>query len=581
MIPVAPTLAAHRKALRIACGVACVMACEAAPPALVLLSDSIVDDKALVTPVGPNFAGAMNGLSFQNDILVSHNGWQYTAWYDTVGTDQSVWLARRAILGPTSGKWDKFDSGSDLLNADEDSWDTHNTISLGISKADGTLHMSWDHHVHDLRYRRSLPGLATYADSVWNASLILAEQNWLTSSGSAVTDVTYPMFISTPEDTLLFNYRTAGSSNGSNWLAAWQPSSANYADPILVTVKDGTYTGLSNKGGDFTSNSRNAYVNGFDFGPNGRLHYTWTWRESVVPSNHDICYAYSPDRGVKWYNNAGTLIADTSQSQRIQLDTPGIVVVPLDGRQQLINTQGQCVDDQGRVHVVAYHRRQEAGFEWTLGDKAFKGPDTAFFHYFRDPSTGTWTRRRLPVTHPVGSRPDVETLPNGDIYTVFRSEGRLIVAAATSAANYTDWTILTTHGANFGSEPRLDHTRMRKSGVLSVFLSEGAPTPSQPTGVPLHVIDFATGSVFEAYAGQDQRVKDQDDNGFQEVNLTGSVGASSGVAVQSRRWLHQGKVVSTQADLTINLPVGSHNLSHEATSVGGQVSADTVVVTVR
>jgi hypothetical protein len=554
---------------------------ESAPPAIYFLSDSIVDDKALVTPVGPRFAGAMNGLSYQNDILVSHNGWQYTAWYDTVGTDQSVWLARRSILGPASGKWEKFDSGSDLLNADEDSWDTHNNISLGISKADGTLHLSWDHHVHDLRYRRSLPGLATYADSDWNASRILAEQNWLTSSASPVTDLTYPVFISTPEDTLLFNFRTAGSSNGSNWLAAWQPATENYAPPILVTVKDGIYTGLSNKGGDFTSKSRNAYANGFDFGPDGRLHYTWTWRESVVPSNHDICYAYSPDRGVKWYNNAGTLIADTSQGQRIQLDTPGTVVVPLNCRQQLINQQSQCVDDQGRVHVLVCHRRQEPGFEWALGDEAFEDPDTAYFHYHRDPATGNWTGSRLPVTHPVGSRPDVETLPNGDIYTVFRSDKRLVVAAATAAAHYTDWTILTTYGSNFRGVPRLDHTRMRKSGVLSVYLSEDAPPSSSPTGVPLHVIDFATGSLFEAHAGQDQRVKDEDNNGFQEVNLTAAVGASPGLKVQSQRWLHQGKVVSTQADLTISLPVGSHTLTHEATSDGGLVSADNVVVTVK
>ena len=570
-----------RWALRFAFGVACVMTCEAEPPALALLSDSMVDDKALVTPVGPNFAGAMNGTAFQNDILVSHNGWQYTAWYDTVGTDQNVWLARRSILGPVAGPWEKFDTGSDLLNADEGSWDTHNTISLGISKADGTLHMSWDHHVHNLRYRRSLPGLATYADSAWNASGILAEQNWLTSSGSPITGVTYPMFISTPEETLLFNYRTGGSSNGSNWIAAWQPATANHTAPILVTVKDGTYTGLSNAGGNFTSNSRNAYANGFDFGPDGKLHYTWTWRESVVASNHDICYAYSPDRGVRWYNNSGTLIADTSLGQRIRVDTPGTVVVPLDCRQQLINQQTQCVDDQGRVHVLVRHRRQEPGFEWQSGDGAFSGPDTAYFHYFRDPATGAWSGSRLPVTHPASSRPDVETTENGDIYTVFRSNGGLIVAGATAAADYADWTILMSYGSGFAGEPRLDHSRLRKSGVLSVFLSKSAPSSSEPTAVPLHVIDFATGSIFEVHAGQDQRVTDEDGDGLQEVVLTGSVGASPGVAVHSWRWLHQGNVVSTQADLTIQLPVGSHTLVLEATSDGGWGSNDSVVVTVQ
>jgi hypothetical protein len=112
------------------------------------------------------------------------------------------------------------------------------------------------------------------------------------------------------------------------------------------------------------------------------------------------------------------------------------------------------------------------------------------------------------------------------------------------AANYTDWTILTSHGASFAGEPRLDHARLRKSGVLSVFLSKSAPPSSEPTPVPLHVIDFATGSVFEVHAGQGQRVTDEDGDGFHEVVLTGAVGTSPGVAAQSWRWLHQGNVVS-------------------------------------
>jgi hypothetical protein len=556
------------------------MNCLAAPAPLVFLTDSVVDDKALVSPVGTAFAGPMNGTAFQNDILVYHNGWQYTAWYDTVGTDQNVLLARRSIRGPFTGAWEKFDTGSDQVNGDESAWDTHNTISLGISKADGVLHMSWDHHGNTLRYRRSITGLTTHADKVWNSSQIMAEQNWITNSGTSITSVTYPMFINTPENTLLFNYRTGGSNNGSNWLASWQSSTENYASPNLITIKDGTYSGLSNNGGSFTSTSRNAYANGFDFTSDGTLHYTWTWRESVVASNHDVCYAYSPDRGVKWYNNAGTLIADTSLGQRIRVDTPGTVVIPLDCRQQLINQQTQCVDEQGRVHILVYHRRQEPGFEWTLGDGPFSGSDTAYFHYFRNPATGAWSGSRLPVTYPVGSRPDVETLSNGDIYTVYRSGKELVIAAATAATNYTDWTVLTTTGTNFGGEPRLDHDRLRTGGVLSVFISEDAPASSTPTPVPLHVLDYATGSVFEAFAGQDQRVIDIDGNGTQSISLNGEVGSTSGMIVASQRWLYQGNVVATQATHSINLPVGTHTLTYEATSQEGVVSTDRIVIAV-
>ncbi len=567
--------------LRLACGAALILSCQAAPQPLVLLSDSIVDDTALVSPKGTPFVGAMNGMAYQNDILVSHNGWQYTAWYNTVGDDQSVWIGRRSILGTSAGAWEKFDTGSNLDNGD-DWWDTHNTIAIGISKADGTLHLSWDMHNDNLRYRRSQPGLASYADSVWNASRILPEQNTLSLGGGIVTKVTYPIFIPTPEDRLLFNYRTGSSTGGTNWLAPWQPATGSHTSSIPMTVKDGSYTGLSVKSeASYTSTTRNAYANGFDFGPDGKLHYTWTWREAADDSNHDICYAYSPDHGVKWYNNAGTLIADTSLGQVIRVDTPGIVVVPLDGRQQLINQQGQCVDDQGRVHVLVYHRRQEPGFEWVPGDHPFyPTEDTAYFHYVRDPATGQWTSSRLPVTYPAGSRPDVETRPNGDIYTVFQSAGNIIIAGATAAANYTDWTILTVHGTTFTKEPRFDHTRLRKSGVLSVFVSEGVTLTNLPQQVPLHVIDFATGPVFEAHAGQDQRVEDVDGDGSQLVSLIGAVGVGSGVAVQSQRWLYQGNVMSIAPALGINLPLGTHTLVHEATSDGGLVSTDSVVVAV-
>ncbi len=570
----------HRTVVTFTGMIACAMSAIAAPAPLLLLSDSIVDDKALVTPVGTTFAGAMNGTAFQNDILVNHNGWQYTAWYDTTGTDQNVWLARRSIRGPQSGSWEKFDTGSDQLNGDESAWDTHNTISLGISKADGILHMSWDHHGNTLRYRRSLAGLTTYSDKVWSSSQIMPEQNWITTAGSSITGVTYPMFINTPDNTLLFNYRTGGSDNGSNWLASWQPSTLNYPSPVLVTIKDGSYSGLSNNGGTFTSNSRNAYANGFDFSNDGKLHYTWTWRESVVPSNHDLCYAYSPDRGIKWYNNAGALIADTSLGQRIRVDTPGIVVVPLDCRQQLINQQTQCVDEQGRVHLLVYHRRQETGFEWSAGDAPFSGADTAYHHYYRNPATGAWTGSRLPVDYPVGSRPDVETLSNGDIYTVYRSGKQLVIAAATAAANYTDWTILAVMGTNFAGEPRLDHDRLRKTGVLSVFLSEDAPASSTPTPVPLHVLDFATAPIFEAFAGQDQRVLDADGDGAESIVLAGEVGSSSGVSLQSQRWLYQSQEISTQSGLSITLPIGTHTLLYEATSNTGLVSTDSIMITV-
>lgn len=564
----------------------CLSALQAAPAPVTLLTNSLLDAKGCLGGSAARYGRAMNGQAFQNDILLSHNGWQYTSWYDTIGTTQNVLLARRSILGATSGTWQIVDTGSDFTNGDETVWDAHNTISLGIDPRDGTLHLSWDHHGNTLRYRRSAPGLATHDDASWATGLLQSEQNWLRSASTPVTGVTYPIFFNAPDGTLFFNYRSGGSTNGSNYVLPWSPTSSVYASSHLVTVRTGTFTGPANKTeGTFTSTSRNAYANGWDFGPDGTLHYTWTWREQGDDSNHDICYAYSPDRGVKWYNNAGTLIADNSGSSgpsipaNISVASPGIVVVPLDSRQMLINQQSQTVDAQGRVHVVVTHRRQEPGYEWTLGDSAFGGADDAYHHYVRDPATRVWTRHQLPLSQQPGSRPDIEAAANGDLYAVFLTSGRLVIAGATATAAYADWTILTTEGNNYASEPRLDHARLRRAGILSVLMQENAPSSTEPTPVPIRVLDYALGPVFEAFAGQDRRLNDYDGDGVASFTLDGRVGATSGLAAASHRWLSGATVLATTAAPSLTLAVGPHTLTYEATAnSGGRVATDTVVV---
>lgn len=61
-----------------------------------------------------------------------------------------------------------------------------------------------------------------------------------------------------------------------------------------------------------TSTARNMYVHGITYGPDGRLHAAFTWREQNFGvlchpgglSNHDTGYVYSDDRGRTWRNDA-------------------------------------------------------------------------------------------------------------------------------------------------------------------------------------------------------------------------------------------------------------------------------------
>jgi hypothetical protein len=289
---------------------------------------------------------------------------------------------------------------------------------------------------------------------------------------------------------LVLEYRFGNSGNGTIGIQYYNPATGTWNPRWQIVTPGGTYVGLSNGGTRVTSTSRNAYGNGFDFSPDGTLHYTWTFREGNGAFNHDLHYARSTDGGVTWLNQAGGVVANRNTSQSINITSPGTIFKAIDGNQQMINQQAQCVDEEGRVHVVMSHRRVEPGFEWQSGDGAFSGADTAYYHYFRDPGTQVWAQRRLPVTYPVTSRPKVGHDQQENVYVVFRSGPRLVVASASKTSSYTDWTIAAVADYGFGGEPLIDQNRLTADGILSVFLQEDAPASTSPTGTPLHVMEF-------------------------------------------------------------------------------------------
>jgi hypothetical protein len=471
-------------------------------PRVGFLRDSVAATDACLMPSSAPYGRAINGVSFQKQILLTFDGYQYTAWYDTNGSTQTVWLARRTVSGVSVGAWEKVNTGSTFVNG-KSGWDAHNVISLGISPKDGTLHMSWDHHNNTLRYRRSVVGLCTTNKAAWGAGMMNAEQNWLVASGSTVSDVTYPLFINSPTGDLVFQYRTGITNNGDQQMRYYNPATGAWGANWRFSAKEGSYTGLLYTGYG-TSTARNAYPNGFDFAPDGSIHVTWTYREQADSANHDLHYAYSLDGGVTWRNNAGTQIADTSNGGVIRVDSPGIVFKTLDSRQLLINQQAQCVDNDGRVHVLALHRRAEPGYEYpSASNGRFSTLGTAYYHYFRDPETGVWAQRQIPPSaYPVGSRPEMGYDAKGNVYAIYvsysggadvvpgYSAGKLVIASASKASSYTDWEVVQVVDTKFNGEPLIDRARLLSDNILSVYIQEDSATTSL-VGTPLHVLDFA------------------------------------------------------------------------------------------
>jgi hypothetical protein len=443
--------------------------------------DSIADAEAINFPKG-SYGTTINGQTFQVDAIASFRGWQYATWFEARGR---LCVGRRRL---PRGAWQRivFDDYSIRHT------DVHNVAVLGISPADGTIHLAFDHHVSPLHYRVSKPGAATEPERVeWNAALFSATTSEL-RSGIKVLKVTYPEFFTGPDGRLRLYYRTGHSGQGESQLAEYDPDRGGWTILGAFVLGNGEYQ---------TSPARNAYHNGFDYGPGNRLHTTWVWREEQENSRyqllncHDLMYAYSDDHGRTWRNNAGELVATTGKDPAA-IAFPGIIAWPIPYRWGLMNQVTQTVDRQGRVPVVMWQNPPDAP-EATRDLNSWR-----YVHYWRD-QQGRWRQRQLPF---FGRKPSMLADTKDNLYVVFTKPGNLeyhgndpggplVIYTASAAKGWQDWHEVYRSSAVFAGEPRLDKYRWAQDGVLSIYAQEAARAPGEPS--VLHVLDFA-----ELNAGQ-------------------------------------------------------------------------------
>lgn len=439
------------------------------------LGDSVVDAKALTIQGG--FGQCINGLAFQQDALTTHKDHQYVAYYDA---NRRVCLASRRL---PDGDWQviRFD------DYDFKSNDAHNTISLGICPRDGTIHLAFDHHGHALHYRVSQKGVAANREGVaWEASLFGPIRSEL-EKGKPIA-ITYPRFWQTPLGGLQFCYRQGSSGNGDRMLVDYEPETGTWIHTRQIDSRAGVFEDHLGKSG-----SRCSYPNGYDYGPHGKLHATWVWRESSQGANHDLMYSYSQNLGKTWRNNLGEPLPEPPG-----VGSPAIKVVDISRAHGLMNTHGQAVDSQGRIHVVMWHCTDES--LQLAGSKPGQhrwGPPEArrYHHYWRD-DDATWHHVELPQV--AGNRPKLFMDQADNAYLVycdawsrgiFSLEGKLIIAAATADSRWTDWRIIHTENGPFFNEMLGDTYRWKHQGVLSIMVQQSPKQVQEPTA--LRIIDFS------------------------------------------------------------------------------------------
>jgi autotransporter-associated beta strand protein len=477
---------------------------QAARAQMTLSSDLTLDSAALLMPTSALYGRSINGVAFQAEPLMTYNGYQYATWYRGTA-EEDMMVARRNLTGDT---WETVDTLRNLDNGDatgnngSSAWDAHNVISMGVS-GDGRLHFSWDMHGSPLRYINTALGIASNPGAAtWAASMMGTERSALNAGGSALSNITYPQFITKANGDMIMNYRTGSSGSGNVWMSTYSSSTGVWDAPHQII--DGTATGVTySDGWGSNSSDRNAYINGMNIDGTGRIHMSWVWRETATGgSNHDISYAYSDDGGDTWRNNSGAIVGTLASPMTMQPQSAnnslGLIVVPMDRGNTLMNQQAQTADEVGAVHMVMWHKTDAAPKQ-----NGFTAVPAAYFHYYRNPATGVWTRNDLPTSRAVSSRADVAYDGDGNLYAAYvspgpgdgasvsyYSEGDLIIATASRAEGYRDWAIVSTDARDWSGEPKIDQGRLLSGGQLSIIMQENSDANINKTSTPIHVLEY-------------------------------------------------------------------------------------------
>jgi len=425
-------------------------------------------------------ASKINATSFKQQSITTFDApdgtkYQFTSYYDASG---KLVVGRRKMLETGWSDWTLRRTAFTANNID----DSHDVSSIGID-GDGYLHVSWGMHNNALLYTRSTtPAIGDGAfvlagDTVGNSSGGLRSEFSLTSS------VTYPMFYNVPgSGDILFHYRTGSSGNGDAQLLRWNNATDTWAAVHAssgVPWIEGDYTGDSLV-------SVNAYTNYAAWDDQGKLHVTWTWRtgsDSPTPfkdyqSNHNLMYAWSPNQGVDWYRQDGTLYERSGHHAIDESNAPPVVTIP-EGS-SLINQTHMATGPDGTVYVASWwapraaegdHLRQymlawQDGPSWRVSQITQRNPEN---------TNAEGVSQRVPESQLSDyrmSRPIVLVDDSDRVIVAFTDwqRNKKLTIAYSEDRERDDWRIFELPTWNMGSwEPTLDINRWKNDGVMSLL----------------------------------------------------------------------------------------------------------------
>ncbi len=406
--------------------------------------------RTAVHDLGMGWAGnTVNTVIFRHHGVISDGEFQFTAFY----VDQcTLRLVQRNL---TTEQLDFYD-----LHGQYNLRDAHNSISLGMDR-DGYLHISYDHHGSQLRYRRSLQPRSIHG---------LSDE--LPMTGAHEERVTYPCFITPQADRdnspLMLLYRDGCWNKGTARLKVYDEAQRTWSDR-----PDAILSGAEQR--PWTSNP---YWNHPVRGTDGSLHLSFVWRTDSLGqeariNNINVCYAKSLDEGRTW-------LTSRDRFYRLPITQVNVETVhAVSPGSNLINQTSMALDSRNRPHIVFY--ADDADGIPQYQHIRFDGKQ--WVHQVISARTETFSLQgggtlQLPI-----SRPEVLVDSKDNAWVIYRGDmtGNRMSVTKLSAPNYEFdsrktavlWSEDLAH-----AEPIIDRLRWQRQQVLTIFLQHNR----QPNG---------------------------------------------------------------------------------------------------
>ena len=391
---------------------------------------------------------AWNTVAYDQYKAATYGDYQYTAYWDN---QHQLNLGRRNL------ETDEVDTITfpDKISTPSN---THLNVVVGISPADGRVHIAYNHHgAFKVNYRVSEANFITEPPENISIDDFSDNQNILQENY-----ITYPRFFNDKDGQLYFMFRQGSSGSGDQYLYKYDISS-EWTKTGLVFSGSGNWNG---------STSRNAYLQNLVFDDNNRLHASWVYREEAYShsTNHGLYYAYSDDEGVTWHNDEGLEIADLTNNDSIKVDDPGIQVIDIPQNTWVLNQAAMTLDSKGQPHLLM--SRSE-----TVTSNV---PDTNvhYIHYWK--TEDGWHEQYIVDTkNAVGHgahwteifnyRGDIAIDENDNIFVTLPMPNNTLYAAQANGEDWSNWSVyaLTGPGVTYAGQ-KYDRQRWENEKVLSI-----------------------------------------------------------------------------------------------------------------